>query len=822
MARNNYINNSFIAGESSPTFVGRTDAIQYNQSCSELKNMMVMPQGGATRRPGFRFRHNLVGGNITTPNEAITCDGGVIFPFTASNGRSFQIIATTDAPDKVGGVSWRVIEVDSQSNDFQYKYGYFSDVLQYKRPFPVVPFTQYFWENYYTFTQEQLNEIQFAQAGNIMWFVHPDFMPFRILYQENPTSIYGSFYIETVGFPLDIDAPNDWRAIPFGAPISNRDASTYDGIELQYLGPSAVPAYRLTPSLNTNPLIPELRILGDLEIGNIIKLSDGTTTDIFVVGAISNTGPIPEVDGFFFDGTTLTPGTVFGLSDNSDSSIELPLWYKGNYPRVVGFYDARVFFGGTKDLPDTLTFSQVNDVEELDVLGRRQDAGYTDPVVATDPFEVVLKSDVVNEIQWVSAGKNITVGTGSDEFIVEGPDKTQSIGPLNYASRSESVYGSKHAKSARVENTTIFIQRHGESLREIVYNFQEDSYKGFDLNSVGSHIATRSIGDLEEKGMVPDYSGGMDRIVMQYLPYPVIWAIDSNGRLICCTRDRAQETIAWVHHELGQGQEDSLDKVLSISSIRRPKPQVVSGVTLGKQEDTVFALVKRNIGVPDGNGGITYEERLYVEQLGSFWDGSKIERGWSLDERGIRAPIYMDCAVLADSNTYTNGVITGLPHGEGAVVSVVCNGFWFGNYTVVNGEIDISNRLTSPAEEFEAIIGYNYLGRICPVTPEVPAQLGTSMNLPRRVDQVMIHFYRTLGARFGKKSTSGEENTPFYPLEELLFGVGNTNTPPNLFSGVKKVNMPPGNERRPEVLIESHLPFPFTVTHLTTKLSVHE
>ena len=52
MARFNYITNSFQQGEVTPRFRGRTETKEHANSCQEIRNMIVYPQGGATRRPG--------------------------------------------------------------------------------------------------------------------------------------------------------------------------------------------------------------------------------------------------------------------------------------------------------------------------------------------------------------------------------------------------------------------------------------------------------------------------------------------------------------------------------------------------------------------------------------------------------------------------------------------------------------------------------------------------------------------------------------------------------------------------------------------------
>ncbi len=46
---------TFNAGEWSPELHGRIDLAKYPNACRTLQNMIPLPQGAATRRPGTRF-----------------------------------------------------------------------------------------------------------------------------------------------------------------------------------------------------------------------------------------------------------------------------------------------------------------------------------------------------------------------------------------------------------------------------------------------------------------------------------------------------------------------------------------------------------------------------------------------------------------------------------------------------------------------------------------------------------------------------------------------------------------------------------------------
>ena len=55
MARSAPAFSSFTAGEISPRLEGRTNIEKYREGLSDLTNMVVMPHGGVTRRPGTEY-----------------------------------------------------------------------------------------------------------------------------------------------------------------------------------------------------------------------------------------------------------------------------------------------------------------------------------------------------------------------------------------------------------------------------------------------------------------------------------------------------------------------------------------------------------------------------------------------------------------------------------------------------------------------------------------------------------------------------------------------------------------------------------------------
>ena len=59
MPRQTVAYTNFTAGQLSPRLDGRTDLSKYYNGAKQLTNFTIQPHGGATRRPGTRFIHEV-------------------------------------------------------------------------------------------------------------------------------------------------------------------------------------------------------------------------------------------------------------------------------------------------------------------------------------------------------------------------------------------------------------------------------------------------------------------------------------------------------------------------------------------------------------------------------------------------------------------------------------------------------------------------------------------------------------------------------------------------------------------------------------------
>src|SRR3546814_18075084 len=104
MTRANPLQAAFNAGELGPRMAGRVDFAKYRSAGARVENLMPLPQGGLTRRPGTRFiaaaadhgkRPRLVSFEFSTEQAYVLEAGERSFRFFRNKGQ--LVVPPTEA-----------------------------------------------------------------------------------------------------------------------------------------------------------------------------------------------------------------------------------------------------------------------------------------------------------------------------------------------------------------------------------------------------------------------------------------------------------------------------------------------------------------------------------------------------------------------------------------------------------------------------------------------------------------------------------------------------------------------------------------------------
>ena len=499
MPRYNYIQTSFLAGELGAKLEGRVDLNEYLQGAKEITNGIVMPQGGIHRRQGTEYITNQVTAvlleDATTPTLGATFDISEdikIIPFNYAVGESYIIIIGHDTANSESWIAILNAADNSVISSFS-KAGGGTDYPGFKNFNSV----------------SELADVKYAQSGDILWMVHPNHPPI-ILQRTSATA----FTIHNLG---SINPrSNGIYCIPYQPTNTTTTTITTTGTGA------------------TRTLTASSAIFTDNMDNNSGAENDKTA--VFKTTDTAGTGDtlVWEITGF--TSPTVVTGTLI-IGDTAFTNYATADWQESSwngergYPRCVSIFEQRVYFGGTEYEPDTVWASQTGDLFELDSKGLNPGA----TTVASDAFQFTVVSGEVNQIQWLSAGSSLSIGTLGREYIARGA-ADDALSATSIQVTPETAQGSSYVQPVRVENTLTFAERSGQRIREFIFNRDENAYRANDLTYLNDDTAKKF---LHGPSILGGEARGNPKITeMQYQSndFSVLWVKNNFGALAGLTR----------------------------------------------------------------------------------------------------------------------------------------------------------------------------------------------------------------------------------------------------------------------------------------------
>jgi hypothetical protein len=428
------------------------------------------------------------------------------------------------------------------------------------------------------------------------------------------------------------------------------------------------------------------------------------------------------------------------------------------YPSCVTFYEQRLVFAGTTNQPQTLFFSRSGDYENMD-----ENRGGT--VASDDAMIYTIASNQVNVIQSLKATRTLIILTSGGEFTLNSDSTGTAVSPTNINIKKQSNYGASNIDALSVGNATLFVQRAKRKLRELAYNFDTDGYVAPDMTILAEDVTL----------------SGLDELTYQQEPHSIIWGIRGDGVLVGLTYQRSEQVVAWHQHKLGGSFGSTTHGIVeSVISI--------SGNSYNRtDEDQIWVIVKRTIN------GTT---RRYVEYFTPFQFDSSLTQFQFVD------------SALAYSGSATS-TLTGLDHLNGQTVRIIANGATHPDKTVSSGSITLDRTTTA------AKVGLAYTSTLQTMRLDVGSQDGTSQGKTKRIFDVTLRFYETVGAKVGPDLNNLEE-IPFRssaaPMDVAV----------PLFTGDKKIEFRGNFETDGYLFVIQDQALPMTLLSLYPRLITND
>ncbi len=377
-------------------------------------------------------------------------------------------------------------------------------------------------------------------------------------------------------------------------------------------------------------------------------------------------------------------------------------------------------------------------------------------ITDSGPFTYTLASNQINIIYWLSPARVLMAGTAGGEFKISASTVNAGITPTDIAAKADTAYGSANIQPLSIGEVVLFVQGHGRKIRELVYSFEKDGYVAPDMNRLAEHI-TKS---------------GIKELAYQKEPDQTVWAVRNDGHLVSMLYQRDEDIVGWSEHTT----DGTFESVACIP---------------GTNQTEVWIIVNRTIGV---------DTKRYIECFKDI--------DWGDDQEDC---YFVDCGLTYDDVPITT-ITSGLDHLEGKTVQVLADGAVRSNCVVTGGSIT----LASPATAASVIhVGLPYTSTLKTMRLEIMSQEGTAQSKLKRIHQVAVRLYKTLGCKIGPNADN---------LETIYFRIPGhpMGSPSPLFSGDKVVDFRGDYEMEGQILIIQDQPLPLTIVAIMPRLTTFD
>jgi hypothetical protein len=358
------------------------------------------------------------------------------------------------------------------------------------------------------------------------------------------------------------------------------------------------------------------------DVGRSIRLfgGDGRWRWAKIISRTSTTVVTIQLYGWALPNTS--PILLWRLGAWSDES---------GWPKAVALYEDRLVGAGTDADPIAGWASKS---------ALYDDHGLSDPLVDDDAVSWRLTGGELNQVEWLSSGRDLLIGTAGSLRAVGRADNNKAFSPTNVRQRNETSISASGADPVTIENTTLLIDSNKTRLYEAAYTYETEGYQAQEASTLNEHL----------------YAIGVEEIAYQEHPHKIVWGRRTDGKLIASTYDRKEKVFGSTLVDVG----GVVESILTLP---------------GDGRSDLFMIVRRTVD------GATVR---YVEGLAEFWSG---------DTTSQEVPVYSSCSLIYDG--VATNTVSGLDHIEGETVGVWADGLDFEGLVVTSGAITLPNSITA-------------------------------------------------------------------------------------------------------------------------------
>lgn len=282
----------------------------------------------------------------------------------------------------------------------------------------------------------------------------------------------------------------------------------------------------------------------------------------------------------------------FEEADFPGNKLESEYWSKqsfskeNGYPSCACLLDQRLVFAGTKTRPMNILMSQVNDIDNFDIIDADNSA-----------LDLTMSSNSQEPIRWIASQRGrLLVGTSQGEFVVTSSDGGV-ITPSNASCIQHGFNGSETTGNIVLEDSVIYISKGGMRAKKYGYSESIDGYVSTDLNVYADHILAGK--------------GGVKQMATQKVPYPRVYFLTNNGQLSVLAYNERHNVLGWSKYKTESGE------FSSVANMQVANNDDIGFVIIHRKSDDKYILASTGITPVYADCGELYTATLTTNIIAS-------------------------------------------------------------------------------------------------------------------------------------------------------------------------------------------------------------
>jgi len=329
------------------------------------------------------------------------------------------------------------------------------------------------------YKSSEIAKIRDAQTETVMLMFHEAHAPRRII------NVGDLFSIDNIPF---VSVPQyDYNDNASPVPVSDVQVMSFAGFQtgdtfqidiegvlsknITYAGDGSTDE-RSSTQFNLQKNIQEMPVMADDGV-SVVR----TGSHVYTITCSGASAKDFELfTGFQTAGSSGAVRTITTTKSQNGITRKEDIWSAARgYPRMGTFHGGRLWLGGTKSKTQSLFASRSGSFFDFFIEEGLDDEG----------IFVTLTGRTQTEIVDINSDRGLQIFTTGLESLVKGGT------PTTIDVVSQTQHGSSYLEAKSLDGATLFVDRNGKTLRQYVYNFNEDAYTSNDISVLSSHLINK-------------------------------------------------------------------------------------------------------------------------------------------------------------------------------------------------------------------------------------------------------------------------------------------------------------------------------------------